>query len=1274
MRIAAEEKAAEEAAARLAAEEAARLAAEQAAAEEAARIAAEQQAAEEEAARLAAEEAAAAEAARLAAEQAAADAARERMAEIDTAQDNLASAETALMALADDATDEMKRDAQRMVEATANTLRDVLRANGGSDADIEAAIGKAVTAKNAADALQATITAAASAAAQARMANIATAQTTLSDAETALMALADDATDEAQRDAQRAVEMAAAALVQVLMDNEGTADQIAAATMKQESAKMMADGLQATITAAAEAAAAAQMLADQRSAIASAITAATSAVSAVNNDSTDAEVSAAEMAIAAITAAINAATDVPDSEKAANNVTVVTLTGQLATAKATRMAAMDAAAMAAARAEQMRKIAEAQGAVDAAQDALDEAFGDEDGTEEDIIAALRAIEAAADNLLVVLRANGGSAEDIDKAAGDKRLAKEDADYRQRMVDAAAQAAEERKTAQTTALMEAADGVDTSDLMTAEDIAAANTAIGALKAALAAAVDVSDADKAIYQATVDAAETAVMTAQSALDRAAQMAALSTAVTTLQTIDLSDLTTEEKIDAADAAIAGLRTALEGDELSDADKATAMVVLATASRAVTAAQARVDIAGQMMMLSDAVKALEAIDLDDLMTQEDIDKANRAIDTLNLALEGAADLSDAQTLDATLDLRSAMRKVASAQDDLDTNIDNQRMALTDAAEDLGDIDLDDLDTKAKADAAQAAVDALKMALEDATHLSDDDKAMYQTQLDTATETVKTAQTGMDLTGRMAAQRTAITNAMMNARTAVAGVDNDSTASEVASADNAIAALKTAIDDAEDLPEGDTDVATAMGTLTTLEGLLTVAKTARTDYLANKGDEDMKAMAATGKALRAALAGPDPETQNALNNLEVTPPVFAANGDLTIDAAAGAGSLEGTAVHAPVDLKAGASAGALGSWNGMDYSHTNTGTKVVNEARVYTNQGGATMEPFGDEYNIIDTENDPNLGLVLLVTAGTPAADISLTDVMASTFEHSGLRNHVIPEGRTWFAVRGTLQGAPGEYRCTTGPCSSTNDGSGSPSALAGTWHFKPDTGAMVSQPDANYLYYGWWVRKDKDGMPTAASAFAGVAGDIDPISAATGTDTLAITGSATYTGGAAGKFAISNPLDGTGDGGHFTADATLNAKFGGDGAGISGMLDNFMANDKSVPWSIALNNTATSGLDANNNVASISNISETGAISTSENRDGTAVDESRSTVWSIDGNSAAASGTWRGQMYDELPGLSTVTPPGDDSNIPTTVTGTFYSEFSTIGRIVGAFGANKQ
>jgi hypothetical protein len=293
----------------------------------------------------------------------------------------------------------------------------------------------------------------------------------------------------------------------------------------------------------------------------------------------------------------------------------------------------------------------------------------------------------------------------------------------------------------------------------------------------------------------------------------------------------------------------------------------------------------------------------------------------------------------------------------------------------------------------------------------------------------------------------------------------------------------------------------------------------------------------------------------------------------------------------------------------------------------------------------------------------------------MGSAFTHSGTQNHAYDSTtEVAFTARGTFDGAPGEYRCT-GTCASTNDGKGSPSELTGTWHFKPDSGAMVHQLDAHYLYYGWWVSKDKDGMPTAASAFTGRFGtpgddsatdddglnagwDGDYVTTPAGSET--ITGSATYAGHAAGKFAMDNPLDGTGDGGHFTAEASLSAKFSGTtGVGITGTIDNFRLNDGSedAGWSVSLHRA---------------DFGTGGAISAPTDDGGTTdVNEALGTTWSINDNKAPASGTWSGMMYDEMPGNA---PDGDGSNIPTTVTGTFYSEFSTIGRLVGGFGADKQ
>ena len=492
-------------------------------------------------------------------------------------------------------------------------------------------------------------------------------------------------------------------------------------------------------------------------------------------------------------------------------------------------------------------------------------------------------------------------------------------------------------------------------------------------------------------------------------------------------------------------------------------------------------------------------------------------------------------------------------------------------------------------------------------------------------------------------AERAAIASAITAARTAVPGVNNMSTASEVSAADMAIANARAAIAAAAAVPAAEKAANTE--TVNALAAQLSKAKEARTAYLADKDKAMMAAMAKTGKALHAALAGTGAENSTALNNINLDNLALSSAG-LVIDAAANAGTL--TTDPDSETLKAGDSAGSLGGWMGMDYAHMDSTTKIKNEARVYTNRGAGKSVAFADglpDGVSIITETGATKGYVAIDNAAQYGR------VMASAFNHSGTQNHPIPDNTVALLIRGTYLGAPGQFRCT-GTCTSTNDGSGSPSALGGTWHFKPDAGAMIQQSDANYLYFGWWVSKDKDGGPTAASAFAKIVGDVDGSDSSTaGGSTL--TGSATYTGKAAGKFAMSNPLDGTGNGGHFTADAMLSAKFGsGSDAGMTGTINNFMLNDtESANWSVELKRGGWG---------------DTGAINAPAGDDA-----NKGTVWSINDNAAPASGTWSGTMYDEMPGNA---PTGDGSNIPTTVIGTFYSEFSTIGRMVGGFGVNKQ
>ena len=807
-------------------------------------------------------------------------------------------------------------------------------------------------------------------------------------------------------------------------------------------------------------------------------------------------------------------------------------------------------------------------------------------------------------------------------------------------------------AQKEALMMAAGNIDTSDLMTADDIAAATTAINTLKAALAAASDVSDADKAMYQAMVDAGEAAVMTAQGMLDHAAQTMVLADAVTDLQAIDLSDLMTQADVDAANTAIYALEMALEAaTELSAAEKSAALVELATARRTVMAAQGRVDVADQKAALATAVMALETINLDGLMTQQQIDDAEKAIVALDLALEMATDLTSAETLDATVDVTVAKRKLAAAKTALADNIDDQKMALTTAGTALGGIDLEDLDTADKIAAAQKAIDDLQMALDDATHVSDADKAMYQDQLDDATDTVRMAQTGMDSTGRMAAQRKALTDTMAAAQAAVNMVDDDATDAQVMAADDAITALQAAITGAVDLPEGSTDM--AQGALDSLTSTLEAAKTSRMAAMADADRKKNEANAATAAKLYAGIstpvgsnASPVADNRSAAYNDADTAIVVLIGDDATPTLAT-----DGITLSEDEDTMVADNHG----WEGKRYADAPGGDMV--EAIVYSNVGEPTM---GAKFNSGNTGAN-NVGFA--TTAGVLAVEAATNlaaRIVSPSFDHTaGYKTFNLPDpnlgGATNVTISGSYYGVAGTYSCTpTIPddgCRVNKAADGYTLVLtgtgAGTWTFtatNPED-RVTETPDSIYASYGWWLHKSEDGMTFTASAFADDKGDVPDATGIT-----ALMGTATYMGGAAGKYALHSSTGGTNDAGHFTARATLQADFDDDM--ITGTIDNFMGADgMSRDWSVELMKSA---------------IGNTGLIrqSDDDNTDLAASDPGAMTKWTIDGTAAAAAGQWSGSLQDN----------GDDDGVPQVATGTFYSEYGGDGRLVGGFGVKKQ
>ena len=206
--------------------------------------------------------------------------------------------------------------------------------------------------------------------------------------------------------------------------------------------------------------------------------------------------------------------------------------------------------------------------------------------------------------------------------------------------------------------------------------------------------------------------------------------------------------------------------------------------------------------------------------------------------------------------------------------------------------------------------------------------------------------------------------------------------------------------------------------------------------------------------------------------------------------------------------------------------------------------------------------------------------------------------------------------------------------------------WLFTPSNpnARVMDAVDAAYASYGWWIRMAANDGPFIASAFVDNKGtapaDLDA------TATGALRGTATYMGGAAGKYALSSSTGGVNDAGHFTARATLKATFA-TAHKISGTIDNFIGADgESRDWSVKLNESV---------------VSTAGAIA--GDPDDTNDTDPQMTVWTRGGTAAAASGQWSGSLQEA----------GDD-NVPKVATGTFYSEYGRAGRMVGAFGANKQ
>ncbi len=511
----------------------------------------------------------------------------------------------------------------------------------------------------------------------------------------------------------------------------------------------------------------------------------------------------------------------------------------------------------------------------------------------------------------------------------------------------------------------------------------------------------------------------------------------------------------------------------------------------------------------------------------------------------------------------------------------------------------------------------------------------------------------------KLAMEREDIKMKLAAAQTAVGKVDNDSDAAEVSAADAAVAAAKAAIAAAENVPAAEKTANT--GTVTALETQLAAAKTARMTAMDDAQKAKDAAMMADAMKLHTGIAAPsgDATTTTAANTALTADQRGAAYNNAAVPdtgVAVDTRIMVGIGTADPVALseKKDATVAALHGWAGKKYT-AEPDDDGMYEAVVYSNVDEPTQgKPFGTrsatatgfEY-LLNDEGE-------LVVDSTTDAPTQKRIASPSFDQGAGVKTFKLAESGRRVMIAGSYHGVSGTWYCTPtgdticasrvaadgfqlGTVASATDNTFTAGATG--WNFKPadPNTRVVSTPDAIYASYGWWIHKSEDGSKFTASAFADTKGAVP---AAAALDTL--NGTATYMGGAAGKYALYSATGGTNDAGHFTARATLKADFTDNS--ITGTIDQFMGADgMSRDWSVELKEAA---------VAPTGGITRTGT-----DQDG------NDTVWTMGGTAAAASGEWAGTLYDN-----------DDGGIPKVGTGTFYSEFSTAGKMVGAFGVNKQ
>ncbi len=270
-------------------------------------------------------------------------------------------------------------------------------------------------------------------------------------------------------------------------------------------------------------------------------------------------------------------------------------------------------------------------------------------------------------------------------------------------------------------------------------------------------------------------------------------------------------------------------------------------------------------------------------------------------------------------------------------------------------------------------------------------------------------------------------------------------------------------------------------------------------------------------------------------------------------------------------------------------------------------------------------------------------------------------------PQTERTFA--GSFAGVPGVFVCgATATCTTTGSTKGQLIGLSTGWTFRPTRAGAEGKVegvklDNDYLAYGYWLQtvEKADGTTTyGVNPFAD--GSMPFGGAGIAAAVSALEGTAEYTGKATGMYALKSFGSGVGvptAAGQFTADATLNANFGGNSVAaedhftVSGSISNFRDTDgdeiSGGGWNVSLMEGVFAAGDRAADSISLSG--HTNAIT---------------------GGTTTGGGTWTGMFYGPVTADDTGTVNEAATGYPSGVAGEFNAHLGN-GHVIGAFGATK-